>query len=98
MIEDIPDHRRVLDETDDPHGSLTFRADQRIGFVYLLNQPGPTFPERLFVSLRFEDAGDGIINSFLPNVESTMTLTANGKAHGEACVHADPVQRSVICF
>ena len=24
--------------------------------------------------------------------------TFNGEAHGEACVHADPVQRSVICF
>ena len=47
MIEDIPDHRLVLDETDDPHGPLTFRADQGICFVYLLNQPGPTFPEHL---------------------------------------------------
>ena len=40
MIEDILDHRRVFDETDDPHGPLTFRADQGIYFVYLLNQPG----------------------------------------------------------
>jgi len=64
MIEGVPDHRRILDEADDPHGSLTFRADQGSYFVYLLNQPGPTFPESLFVSLRFEDAGDGIINSF----------------------------------
>ena len=61
MIEDVSDHRRILDEADDPHGPLTFRADQGIYFVYLLNQPGPTFPESLFVSLRFEDAGDGII-------------------------------------
>jgi len=33
MIEDIPDHRRGLDEADDPHGPLTFRADQGIYFV-----------------------------------------------------------------
>jgi len=42
-------------ETDNPHRSLTFRADQRIYFVYLLNQPGlpsraqATFPESLFL-------------------------------------------------
>jgi hypothetical protein len=65
MIEDIPDHRRVLDKTDDPHGSQTFRADQRIYFVYFLNQPRPTFPESLYVSLRFEDAGDGVIQTCL---------------------------------
>ena len=65
MIEDIPDHRRILDGTDDPHRPLTFRTDQGICFVYLLNQPGPTFPERLFVSLRFEDAGDGVIQTLL---------------------------------
>ncbi len=50
MIEDIPYHRRVLNETDNPHGPLTFRADHGIYFVYLLNQPGPTFPESFFVS------------------------------------------------
>ena len=66
MVEDIPDHRRGLDEADDPHRPLTFRTDQGIYLVYLLNQPGPTFPERLFVSLRFEDAGDGVIQTFLP--------------------------------
>ena len=51
LNEDIPDHRRILDETDDPHGPLTFRADQVICFVYLLkaklnvhNQPGTIFP------------------------------------------------------
>jgi hypothetical protein len=74
MIEDIPDHRRVLDETDDPHRPLTFRVDQGMYFVYLLNQPGPTFPESLFVSLRFEDAGDGIINSFLLSFTRTILL------------------------
>ncbi len=52
-------------ETDDPHRAQTFRADQRIYFAYLLNQPGPTFPESLFVSLRFDDAGDGVIHAFL---------------------------------
>ena len=66
MIEDIPDHRRILNTADDPHGPVTSRTDQGICFVYLLNQPGPTFPESLFISLRFEDAGDGVIQTFLP--------------------------------
>ena len=65
MFEDFPDHRRILNAADDPHRSVTFRADQGIYFVYLLNQTGPTFPERLYVSLRFEDAGDGFIQPFL---------------------------------
>jgi len=65
MIEDVSDDRRILDGTDDPHRPLTFRADQGIYFVYLLNKPGPTFPERLFVSLRYEDARDGVIQTFL---------------------------------
>ena len=66
MNEDVPDHRRILNTADNPHGPVTSRADQGIYFVYLLNQSGPTFPERLFVSLRFEDAGDGVIQTFLP--------------------------------
>jgi hypothetical protein len=65
VIEDIPDHRRILDETDDSHVPLTFLTDQRIYLVYFLNQPGPTFPESLYVSLRFEDAGDGVLQTFL---------------------------------
>ena len=66
MIEDVSDHRLIFDETDDPHRPLTFRTDQRVYLVYLLYQPGPTFPESLFVSLRFEDARDGVIQTFLP--------------------------------
>jgi hypothetical protein len=30
VIEDGPDHRRIFDAADDPHGALTFRAYQRI--------------------------------------------------------------------
>ena len=33
MIEDIPDHRRVLNTADDPHRPLASRTDQRIDFV-----------------------------------------------------------------
>ena len=65
MIEDIPDHRRILNTADNPHGPVTSRTDQGICFVYFLNKPGPTFPESLFVSLRFEDAGYGVIQTFL---------------------------------
>jgi len=38
VIEDSPDHRRVFDAADDPHGALTLRTDQGICFVYFLNQ------------------------------------------------------------
>jgi hypothetical protein len=36
MIEDIPDHRRILDETGDPRRPLTFRADQGTTVVLFL--------------------------------------------------------------
>ena len=62
MIEDIPDHRRVLDETDDPHGPLTFRAGEGIYFVYLLNQPGPTFPVCRRGPVGFDDVRDGVVS------------------------------------
>ena len=65
MIEDIPDHRLILNKTDNPHRPLTFRADQGIDLVDFLNQPGPPFSESLFVSLRFEDAWYGVIQTFL---------------------------------
>ena len=35
MFEDIPDDRRILDGTDDPHGPLTL-TDQRIDLVDLM--------------------------------------------------------------
>ena len=49
MFEDVPDHRRVFDAADDPHGPLTLRTDQRIDLVYFLNKPRPGPPERLFI-------------------------------------------------
>jgi hypothetical protein len=41
MSEDGPDHRRVLDDTDDPHSPPTSRADQGISFVYLAESAWP---------------------------------------------------------
>jgi len=35
IFEDVPDDRRVFDGTDDPHGPLTFRTNQRIDLVDL---------------------------------------------------------------
>ena len=35
MFEDGPDHRRVFDAADDPHGALTPRTDQGIDFPRL---------------------------------------------------------------
>ena len=65
MFENCPYHRRVFNKTDNPHSPLTFWADQGINLVYLLNQPGPAFLESFFASLRFEDAGDSVIRTFL---------------------------------
>ena len=65
MIEDISDHWLILNKADDPHRPLTFWADKGINLVYLLNQSGPAFLESLFVSLRFENAGDDVIQTFL---------------------------------
>ena len=47
VIEDGPDHRKVFDADDDPHGALALRTDQGIDFVDLLYQPRPAFPEGL---------------------------------------------------
>jgi hypothetical protein len=41
VLQDLPDDRLFLDESDDPHVSATFRAEQRIDFVNLLYQAGP---------------------------------------------------------
>ena len=51
MIEDGPDHRRVFDAADDPHGALALRTDQGICFVYLLYQVTMTHKRWLFAIL-----------------------------------------------
>jgi hypothetical protein len=66
VIEDVPDYRRVFDAADNPHGSQTFRTDQRIDFVDLLYQTRPIPTEDLFSSLRFEDTGNDVITAFPP--------------------------------
>jgi hypothetical protein len=33
MLEDGPDHYRVFDAADDPHGALALWADQRVHFI-----------------------------------------------------------------
>ena len=65
MFKYSPDHLAVIYRTDDPQGTLTFRTDQGIDFINLLNQSCPTFPECLHIHLGFEDAGDGVIAAFL---------------------------------
>jgi len=60
MFEDIPDDQWVFDAADDPHGPLTL-TDQRIDLVDLPYQARPAPPERLFVSQRFEDAGNAVV-------------------------------------
>lgn len=65
MFEDGPDNRRIFDAADDPHGALTFRADQRIDLVDFLYQTRPIPAEDFFIPLGFEDTGDDVIAAFL---------------------------------
>ena len=82
MFENGPDDRRVLDAADDPHGALTFRTDQRIDFVYLLNQSRPVPPEGLLISLRFEDAGKNLVSAFLlPFPPQDVAVVSVGTHH-----------------
>jgi hypothetical protein len=39
-IDDLP----ILNGADDPHGSSTFRANERSDLIDFLNQTGPAFP------------------------------------------------------
>ena len=34
MVGDGPDHQLILDEADDPHGPLAFRADHGVDLIY----------------------------------------------------------------
>ena len=61
MREDVADDLCVFDEADNPHVSLTFRADQGINFINLLNQPCPILSEYFYIAIRFKDTGDNII-------------------------------------
>ena len=72
MFENGADDRRVLDAADDPHGSLAVWTNQRVNFIYFLNQSRPVPPEGLFISLRFEDTGDGIVNYCFNEVSGTF--------------------------
>jgi len=65
MFEYSPDHLAVIYRTNDTHRTLTFRTDQGINLVDFLDQSCPAFPECLFVSLWFKNAGDSIIVAFL---------------------------------
>lgn len=65
IFEDVPDDQRILDGTDDPHGPLKFRTNQRIDLVNLLYQTRPIPTEDFFIPLRFDDGGNGVIGSFL---------------------------------
>jgi hypothetical protein len=38
---------------------------QQIDLVYVSNKPCLVSPERLFISLRFDDAGDSLVTTFL---------------------------------
>ena len=107
MFENGADDRRVLDAADDPHGALTLRTDQGIDFVDFLNQSRPVPPEGLFISLRFEDTGDGIVIAFLlpfpPGDVAVVSLITHhvdhlcgdlspGKEHFEHLVPEDALQ------
>jgi hypothetical protein len=46
MHETLLDHRGLLDEGDDPHGSRTLGARQGIDFVHLLDEASTSSAER----------------------------------------------------
>jgi len=48
-----------------PHGTLTFRTNQKVHFVYLLNKACPAFSEGLHIPLLFDDSGDSVVVAFL---------------------------------
>ena len=61
MLENVPDHRHVFNKADDAHDALTFRTNQKINLIYLLNQSCPAFSESLHIPHRFENARYGIV-------------------------------------
>ena len=72
VSEDGPDHRRVFDAADDPHGALALRTDQGIDFVDLLYQARPVSPKNLFITIspgnsgREEDQAFPLVSGFIP--------------------------------
>ena len=64
MLENIPDHRHIFDEADDHHGIFTFRTNQRVHFIYFMNQSCPSFSESLHITLRFKDTRDSLVVVF----------------------------------
>lgn len=100
MFENGADDRRVLDAADDPHGAPAFWAEKGIDFVDFLNQARPVSPEGLFISRRFENAGDGIVVSrILPFPPGDITVKAVVSDHllslvGDVGTHGgQPFQR-----
>ena len=55
----------VFDEADDPHGSLALGTNQRVNFIYLLNQPRPVFPGSFSAFHRFKHRENGIVRARL---------------------------------
>jgi len=107
MFEYSPDHLAVIYRTDDPHFPLTLWADQWINLVYLLNQSCPAFPECLFASLWFKDAGDSVIFAcFLPFSPCDVAVISlvphhlfapirNVRTHGRKPLHSG---KDLVCL
>jgi len=64
--QDLLNHNRGLDECNDPHGTGTLRARQRINLVNFLYQPRPVFSESLVGRLRLKNAGNVIVRICSP--------------------------------
>lgn len=65
MVQDGRDDLLIFDKTDDPHGAVTFWADEGIGLVDFLNHPGPAFPTCRWGSIGFDHVRDAILRGFL---------------------------------
>ena len=89
----------VFNKADDAYDAFAFRTNQRVHFVYFLNQPCPVFPERFIVFMRFENTGDGIVCSRLFSFSARdiaviavvsdhlFATVGNMRTHGRQPVH-----------
>jgi len=87
MRENLPDDLCVFDEADDAHGPLALGTNQRINFIYLLNQPRPVFSESFIAFHRFGHGGDDIVRACLfPSTPRDVAVIAVVSDHLFAAV------------
>ena len=75
MFQNLFDDLWVLDETDDSHLTLTFRAGKRVNLIDLPNEPCPILPICLSVVIRLKYARyHTILVFFFPSSAGDVTV------------------------